>query len=124
MDSHRFIIASAERRRAAGNRSGSAGATSSCAARGSTAIRAAGERAAGINHPGYRSAQPAARVPVSVDQVVDQIIAREHALINFLKNRTPLVETYFTEPRARQQGGRGAERRPLFPGPSGYGRNR
>jgi len=48
MDSHRFIIASAERRRAAGNRSGSAGcATSSCAARGSTAIRAAGERAAG-----------------------------------------------------------------------------
>src|SRR5438876_255862 len=38
--------------------------------------------------------QPAARVPVSVDQVVDQIIEREHALINFLKNRTPLVETY------------------------------
>src|SRR5437899_8753326 len=38
--------------------------------------------------------QPATRVPVSVDQVVDQIIEREHALINFLKNRTPLVETY------------------------------
>jgi len=38
--------------------------------------------------------QSAARVPVSVDQVVDQIIEREHALINFLKNRTPLVETY------------------------------
>jgi hypothetical protein len=34
------------------------------------------------------------RTPVSVDQVVDQIIEREHALITFLKNRTPLVETY------------------------------
>src|SRR5258708_2285049 len=39
-------------------------------------------------------AQPAAKVPVSIDQVVDQIIEREHALIGFLKNRTPLVETY------------------------------
>ena len=29
-----------------------------------------------------------------MDQVVDQIIEREHALIQFLKNRTPLVETY------------------------------
>ena len=38
--------------------------------------------------------QPAARVPVSIDQVVDAIIEREHALIQFLKNRTPLVETY------------------------------
>jgi hypothetical protein len=37
---------------------------------------------------------PAPRTPVSVDQVVDQIIEREHGLITFLKNRTPLVETY------------------------------
>src|SRR5437764_7024692 len=44
--------------------------------------------------PGIAVAQPAAKVPVSVDQVVDQIIEREHALITFLKNRTPLVETY------------------------------
>src|SRR6185437_11168429 len=35
-----------------------------------------------------------ARTPVSIDQVVDQIIDREHALIQFLKDRTPLVETY------------------------------
>jgi Peptidase family M48 len=34
------------------------------------------------------------RTPVSIDQVVDQIIEREHALMAFLKNRTPLVETY------------------------------
>jgi peptidase M48-like protein len=44
--------------------------------------------------PGIALAQPAAKVPVSVDQVIDQIIEREHALITFLKNRTPLVETY------------------------------
>jgi Peptidase family M48 len=44
--------------------------------------------------PGIALAQPAARVPVSADQVVDQIIEREHALIQFLKDRTPLVETY------------------------------
>jgi hypothetical protein len=44
--------------------------------------------------PGLALAQPAAKVPVSVDQVVDTIIEREHALIQFLKNRTPLVETY------------------------------
>ncbi|HEV2699644.1 MAG TPA: M48 family metalloprotease [Terriglobales bacterium] len=44
--------------------------------------------------PGIALAQPAPRVPVSVDQVVDQIIEHEHALIQFLKNRTPLVETY------------------------------
>src|SRR5437773_1791717 len=37
---------------------------------------------------------PTPRTPVSVDQVVDQIIEREHALMAFLKNRTPLVETY------------------------------
>ncbi len=42
--------------------------------------------------PGLALAQP--KSPVSIDQVVDQIIEREHALIAFLKNRTPLVETY------------------------------
>ena len=44
--------------------------------------------------PGLALSQPAAKVPVSVDQVVDTIIEREHALIQFLKDRTPLVETY------------------------------
>jgi hypothetical protein len=37
---------------------------------------------------------PTAKAPVSTDQVVDQIIEREHALISFLKNRTPIIETY------------------------------
>jgi len=35
------------------------------------------------------------QVPVSIDQMVDQIIEREHALISFLKNRTPLVEIIY-----------------------------
>jgi hypothetical protein len=38
--------------------------------------------------------QPTERRPVSPDDVVDRIIEREHALIQFLANRTPLVETY------------------------------
>ena len=44
--------------------------------------------------PGIALAKPASRTPVSVDQVVDQIIEREHALMVFLKDRRPLVETY------------------------------
>src|SRR6202030_1500908 len=44
--------------------------------------------------PGLAVAQQAARTPVSADQVVDQIIEREHALISFLSNRKPIVETY------------------------------
>ena len=44
--------------------------------------------------PGIAISQQSSRRPVSADQVVDQIIEREHALIKFLSNRTPLVETY------------------------------
>ena len=32
--------------------------------------------------------------PTTMDQVVDRAIVREHALMDMLKNRTPLVETY------------------------------
>jgi Peptidase family M48 len=44
--------------------------------------------------PGMAVAPQPSKSPVSVDQVVDAIIEREHALIQFLKDRTPLVETY------------------------------
>jgi Zn-dependent protease with chaperone function len=44
--------------------------------------------------PGIALAKPAPRTPVSADQVVDEIIEREHALMVFLKDRKPLVETY------------------------------
>jgi Peptidase family M48 len=42
-------------------------------------------------------AQTAPKVPVSVDQVVDQIIEREHALIEYLTDRTPVIETYLQD---------------------------
>ena len=45
--------------------------------------------------PGLAIAQPATpKRPVTVDSLVDQIVEREHVLIQFLTNRTPLVETY------------------------------
>jgi Peptidase family M48 len=44
--------------------------------------------------PGIAITQPAPRRAVSPDEVVDRIIEREHALIQFLTKRTPLVETY------------------------------
>jgi hypothetical protein len=36
----------------------------------------------------------ASSAPTTMDQVVDRTIAREHALMDMLKNRNPLVETY------------------------------
>ncbi len=40
-------------------------------------------------------AQPAAQpIPTTLDQVSDRIIERERGLIDFLKSRTPIVETY------------------------------
>ena len=37
---------------------------------------------------------PAAAPPATMDQVIDRVILREHALMEMLKTRTPLVETY------------------------------
>ena len=39
-------------------------------------------------------AMPAAAPPATMDQVIDRVILREHALMEMLKTRTPLVETY------------------------------
>lgn len=49
--------------------------------------------------PAQPQAQPtsqplSAAAPTTMDQVVDRAIAREHALMEMLKTRTPLVETY------------------------------
>ena len=44
--------------------------------------------------PGLAITQRVMRAPVSTDQIIDQIIEREHALITFLSNRKPIVETY------------------------------
>jgi hypothetical protein len=41
--------------------------------------------------------------PVTMDQVVDRVIEREHGLIKFLSNRTPVVETYLQNLRPDTQ---------------------
>jgi hypothetical protein len=46
------------------------------------------------NSPGGAVAQQGARTPASADQVIDQMIEREHALITFLSTRKPIIETY------------------------------
>jgi hypothetical protein len=40
------------------------------------------------------AAKPAMAAPMTMDQVVDRTIQREHALMSLLRTRTPLVETY------------------------------
>src|SRR5579862_2528268 len=40
------------------------------------------------------AAKPVSSSPLTLDQVVDRMIQREHALMSFLRTRTPLVETY------------------------------
>jgi len=69
-------------------------ATDAAPAAPSTATQPAAVQPVSNTTPGLAMAQSTAKTPVSIDQVVDQIIEREHALISFLKNRTPLVETY------------------------------
>src|SRR5881398_814667 len=44
--------------------------------------------------PAPSTPAPSAAAPTTMDQVVDRAIAREHALMEMLKTRTPLVETY------------------------------
>jgi len=44
--------------------------------------------------------QPAATPPATIDQVVDRFIAREKALVELLKDRTPVVETYLQTVKA------------------------
>ena len=43
------------------------------------------------------STAPASVPPATMDQVVDRAIEREHALMEMLKTRTPLVETYLQD---------------------------
>jgi hypothetical protein len=45
----------------------------------------------------------AAAPPTTMDQVVDRFIQREHGLMDMLKNRTPLVETYLQNLKADPQ---------------------
>lgn len=73
--------------------------------------------------PGAEVAQQAARTPVSADQVIDQMIEREHALITFLSTRKPIVETYLQNLVPDAKLGAVPQGRPLFSRPPRHGRN-
>lgn len=47
-----------------------------------------------VGQPAAAQSQPAQATPTSLDQVVDRIIERERGLMEMLKTRTPIVETY------------------------------
>jgi hypothetical protein len=49
------------------------------------------------------AASAATAAPTTMDQVVDRSIVREHALMDMLKTRTPLVETYLQNLKADQK---------------------
>src|SRR6267143_600809 len=46
------------------------------------------------SQPAASQTSQLAAPPTTMDQVVDRTIEREHALMDYLKSRTPLVETY------------------------------
>ena len=56
--------------------------------------QAAASDAAQTSQPVAPSAATPAAAPTTMDQVVTLFVAREHALIQMLSNRTPVVETY------------------------------
>jgi len=49
------------------------------------------------------AASAATAAPTTMDQVVDRSIVREHALMDMLKSRTPLVETYLQNLKSDQK---------------------
>ena len=49
------------------------------------------------------AASAATAAPTTMDQVVDRAIVREHALMDMLKSRTPLVETYLQNLKSDQK---------------------
>jgi hypothetical protein len=59
-----------------------------------TSPAAASSPASSAPAPSAPSSPPAIAAPTTMDQVVDRAIEREHALMEMLKTRTPLVETY------------------------------
>jgi hypothetical protein len=69
------------------------------AQQGPNSLQPSNEQSASVqpvsaNTPGVAVAQQTARTPASADQVIDQMIKREHALITYLATRKPIVETY------------------------------
>ncbi len=51
-------------------------------------------------------AQQPAALSTTMDQVVDRVVEREHALMDMLKSRTPFVETYLQDVKFDPKTGR------------------
>jgi len=51
------------------------------------------------------STAPASAPSTTMDQVVDRAVEREHALMEMLKTRTPIVETYLQNLKFDPQAG-------------------
>src|SRR6478735_2567320 len=58
-----------------------------------------------VRQPGAAAMRPAYDVAPTMDQVVNRAIEREHALMEMLKTRTPIVETYLQNLKFLPQGG-------------------
>ena len=58
-----------------------------------------------VRQPGAASTRPAYAVAPTMDEVVNRAIEREHALMEMLKTRTPIVETYLQNLKFLPQGG-------------------
>jgi Peptidase family M48 len=59
-----------------------------------TSVPSAPSEVASASAPDAAESSPAPASAMTMDQVVDLAIQREHALMSFLRSRTPLVETY------------------------------
>src|SRR5580658_6225499 len=65
-----------------------------------TAQPAGSQPANPASGPASAAASAAMAPPTTMDQVVDRTILREHGLMELLKTRTPLVETYLQNLKA------------------------
>jgi hypothetical protein len=72
----------------------SSGAAAQPASAPAPAAQNAAPTSAGTASAQTAASSPAMAPPTTMDQVVDRAIVREHALMDMLKTRTPLVETY------------------------------
>jgi hypothetical protein len=85
------------------DQSPSANAAGSQPATTPTAQPAASQPAQPAQAAAPAQASAAMAPPTTMDQVVDRAIVREHALMDMLKNRTPLAETYLQNLKPDQQ---------------------
>jgi len=78
----------------AANQSSASGAASPTAQAAADPAPAQPAPTVTVTTPPDNSAAAMEGTPTTLDQVVDRVIVREHALIHMLQTRTPLVETY------------------------------